>query len=495
MKTYLEVCAGISATTIAVHGTGWEPFAFAEVEPFPCAVLAHHYPATPNLGDLTKHDEWNITPGTIDALLGGTPCQAFSIAGERGGIHDHRGNLALEFLRLAARAQPRWVVWENVPGVLTSISHEAPDPREPSHDLDADDGPEDGQEILVEDEYESDEMHAFQCFISGLRDIGYGVAYRILDAQHFGVAQQRRRVFVIGYLGDWRCAAAALFERDSLRGDRAKSEEPRPRAAPETGCGTGRDHERVGTLAGTSPNGGWRIGASEAAAGHIIVSPDPSASVPGRKTARALNAGGQGRQDFDTETIVVSETAPAITCTPWADNDSSEGKLVIGAITSDDSGPDVKHAQAGHIVLAAPYAFQPRIARNGRGDMGDTVNALTAQAGADGRGDAAPCIAGRMGVRRLTVRECERLQGMPDDYTLIPGWGDRKRTPEDFAETVAYLRAAGFSDDDAWNLADTPDGPHYRAIGNSMAVPVMRWIFHRIDLVDSIIQAHNPTTP
>lgn len=143
----------------------------------------------------------------------------------------------------------------------------------------------------------------------------------------------------------------------------------------------------------------------------------------------------------------------------------------------------------------AAYAFQPRIARNGRGDMGDTVASLTAQAGADGRGDAAPCVATTEMVRRLTVRECERLMGMPDDYTLIP-WPGRQRETADFVETVNYLVASGWSEAEAIARANTPDGPRYKAVGNSMAVPVMRWILQRLDIVDSLLPPtnHEPTT-
>lgn len=182
MMRYLSVCSGIEAATCAWHHLDWQPVAFSEVEPFPCAVLAHHYPDVPNLGDMTKFQEWPNE--SIDLLVGGTPCQSFSIAGLRKGLDDPRGNLMLAFGAIANKYRPRWLVWENVPGVLSS-----------------------------------NRGRDFATFLGALEELGYGFAYRILDAQYFGVAQRRRRVFVVGYLGDWRPAAAVLFERSTFAND------------------------------------------------------------------------------------------------------------------------------------------------------------------------------------------------------------------------------------------------------------------------------------
>ena len=185
---YLSVCSGIEAATVAWHQLGWSPVAFAEVEPFPCAVLKHHYPTVPNYGDMTKFKDW--PNADIDLLVGGTPCQSFSVAGLRKGLDDPRGSLMLTYLAIARRYRPGWLVWENVPGVLS-----------------ADDG------------------RAFGSLLGGLAELGYGFAYRILDAQYFGLAQRRARVFVVGHLGDWRRAAAVLFERESLSGHPAPRRE------------------------------------------------------------------------------------------------------------------------------------------------------------------------------------------------------------------------------------------------------------------------------
>ena len=244
---YLSVCAGIEAASVAWHHMGWEPVAFSEIEKFPSAVLAHHYPNVPNWGDMTKFKEWpdvcrcvsdrqhelpiatnrtfngnrsekrpsvypeqnssscgsnySASKGTIceqcggtniNVLVGGTPCQSFSVAGLRKGLDDPRGNLMLTFLAIADRYRPKWVVWENVPGVLSSNG---------------------GRD--------------FASLLRGMAELGYGFSYRILDAQYFGVAQRRRRVFVVGHLGNWQRAAAVLFERQSLSGNPAPSRKAR----------------------------------------------------------------------------------------------------------------------------------------------------------------------------------------------------------------------------------------------------------------------------
>jgi len=220
MIRYGSVCSGIEAATVAWHPLGWKPAFFSEIEHFPRAVLAHHYPETPLHGDFTTigADQY----GPIDLLVGGTPCQSFSIAGLRGGLADDRGNLALEFLRLAQRTRPKWLVWENVPGVLSSNG---------------------GRD--------------FGAILGGMVECGYGFAYRVLDAQYFGVAQRRRRVFVVGHLRDWQSAAAVLFERKSLSGDSPPRREKR------------EDVAGVLTSRASGGGGGPGAGTDEAAAGYL----------------------------------------------------------------------------------------------------------------------------------------------------------------------------------------------------------------------------------
>ena len=260
---YLSVCSGIEAASVAWEPLGWEPAAFAEVEKFPSAVLAHHWPQVPNLGDMTRHESWNL--GAIDLLVGGTPCQSFSVAGLRKGLHDPRGGLMLTFLEIAQRQRPRWIVWENVPGVLSS------------------DGGRD-----------------FGAFLGALGALGYGWAYRVLDAQWFGVAQRRRRVFVVGCLGDGAAAAAVLFESESVRRNPAPSREAGQRTAAtlvrgsKSSGGIGYDNQAIFSQNGDN-----------------IVRPTDYPEVVGTLSDGAHQGGGLNGQDAYTGRIFACARQPA----------------------------------------------------------------------------------------------------------------------------------------------------------------------------------------
>lgn len=516
---YGSVCSGIEAATAAWHSLGWTPAWFAEIDPFASAVLAHHYPGVRNLGDFTQI---GAAAGPIDVLVGGTPCQSFSVAGLRGGLGDDRGNLALEFLRLAGRARPAWVVWENVPGVLSSTSHDAPDRRPPDIDLDGDDGPADGEEVVVVDEYESDETHAFACFLAGLQEFGYGFAYRVLDAQHFGVPQRRRRVFVVGHLGDWRRAAAVLFERGCLSGDTPPRREAGAGAAP--GVGDGFTPSRFGGYQpGAGPlraDGGDLGGGSEVLIAHVpevafCLKSEAGRNESGSHVGQAWNTNyiahtlrGRG---FDASedgtgrgTPLVSVIAPTLFASqggassgyhpviPIDMRQASRGGTMTNNRPEGTSGgaPGTGIGEPGDPAPSLSLSHPPAIAYqchgNNVGPMG-TVRAgnqgITGGVpfvmaiqdgramdkaqnglGVNGDGTAYTCdttgaqsVATHSAVRRLTPRECERLQGFPDDWTLVPYRG----------------RPAA-------------DGPRYRAVGNSMAVPVMRWIGERIQMIHDL---------
>lgn len=168
-----SVCSGIEAASVAWESLGFTPVFHSEIDPAPSKVLAHHYPNVPNLGDFTTIGSEH----KLDILIGGTPCQSFSVSGNRLGLDDDRGNLALQFCRLAGRLLPRWVIWENVAGALST-----------------------------------DRGRAFGSIVGALADLGYGWAYRVLDAGFFGSPHRRRRVFLVGHLGDWRGAGAVLFD-------------------------------------------------------------------------------------------------------------------------------------------------------------------------------------------------------------------------------------------------------------------------------------------
>lgn len=389
---FLSVCSGIEAASVAWAPLGWSAVAFSEIEPFPCAVLAHHYPGVPNWGDMTKYKEW--PDADVDLLCGGTPCQSFSVAGLRKGLDDPRGNLMLTFGAIAGRYRPRWLVWENVPGVLSSNG---------GRDFASFLGLITGQQV---------EAPASGWQNSGIIpgiDNAYGVAYRTLDAQYFGVAQRRRRVFVVGYLGDWRRAAAVLFERHSLSGDPAPSREAGNDVAPTLDVRAGRSGE---TTFHTS--------------GGLI----PSVAMCHSR------GGGQQRMDAESETLIPT----------------------IGAAF------DVANTLLGKPSSSHAADLDTYVAHSLRGEGFDasedgTANALlTPNGGRAGIGVGAIHYA--MTVRRLTPEECEALQAFPRSYTRIP-W--RGRVPD-----------------------QCPDGPRYKALGNSWCTAVARWIGERIEQVESL---------
>ena len=422
---YLSVCSGIEAASAAWHPLGWEPVAFAEVEPFPCSVLAHHYPQTPNWGDMTRWKEW--PDAAVDVLVGGTPCQSFSVAGLRGGLNDPRGGLMLQFLGIADRYRPRWIVWENVPGVLSSSG---------------------GRD--------------FGTFLGALGELGYGWAYRVLDAQWFGVAQRRRRVFVVGCLGDQRSAAQVLFERESVRRDIAPRREARERIAgtlssrTTAGGGLGTDFELSGGLQEVVGSldtqcGGGKLAHQSVANGHVI----------GTLTARMFNA--LGARDVEEGALL-----PVVNPVVLMD----QGGSVMGTLTDGTVGTLRRETHGHEPVVAFPanlsgtqsastegvacnlqaknptaVAIAPAITASNDPSRSPQSSEVTQQVAAVHQAS--------MQVRRLTPRECERLQGFPDDYTQVPHRG---------------------------KLA--ADGPRYKALGNSMAVPCMAWIGARIQRVE-----------
>jgi DNA (cytosine-5)-methyltransferase 1 len=427
---YLSVCSGIEAATVAWHPLGWSPVAFAEIEKFPSAVLAHHYPSVPNLGDMTKFKDW--PDADINVLVGGTPCQSFSVAGLRKGLADPRGNLALTYLAILDGYQPEWCVWENVPGVLSSG---------------------DGRD--------------FGAFLGGLAELGYHGSYRVLDAQYvrvdgFGraVPQRRRRVFVVGNSGDWRRAAAVLFERESLSGNIAPRRETGQGASADVApsiVSSGRGTERTGDTRGQ----------------------DPVIAVP--SISHCLNAGGMGRQDYETETVIAfaqnqrdelreMAVAGSLAAEPGMKQQTYIAAIQERAICENaDAGPDgvgVREDGASYTLESRTVPQAVAFMQNQVGDVicGDVMHSLGTNSNATGRNAAN--VATSWAVRRLTPRECERLQGFPDGYTDVP-WRNKN-----------------------W----TPDGPRYKALGNSMAVNVMRWIGRRIALVSSL-SSHQENTP
>lgn len=271
---YLSVCSGMEAASVAWHPLGWKPVGFSEIEPFPCAILKHRFPDVPNFGDLTRFAEWPIAVGDVDVLIGGTPCQSFSVAGLRKGLEDPRGNLALTFLGLADKVRPRWIVWENVPGVLSSGNPKGSD---------------------------------FACFLAGLGELGYGWAYRVCDAQFYGVPQRRRRVILVATSsGDWRTAAEVLSVAEGVSGYLAKGKQTRKKTSADVRSSVAPSiPDTVGTLCADSHPGCYS--GQDAYTGRLIPQAFGGNNTSGPievATALTAHGGPHGRQDFASETFI-----------------------------------------------------------------------------------------------------------------------------------------------------------------------------------------------
>jgi DNA (cytosine-5)-methyltransferase 1 len=474
---YLSVCSGIEAASVAWKPLGWECAGVSEIDKFPRAVLEHRLGAvpvdddhrwqpgqnfTPLFGDFTKIEEHHVGP--VDLLVGGTPCQSFSIAGKRLGLDDPRGNLALEYLALAKRVCARWICWENVPGVL-------------SHD----------------------EGRTFGTFLGFVEQCGFRWAYRVIDAQYarvgrFGraVPQRRRRVFLIGYSGTADInPAAVLFDRESLRGNPAPRRQAGQRAAPTLaartrgGGGLGTDFDCDGGL----------IAAFDKQAIGEYGNGETSSTCAARdfKDATDLVAHSLRAEGFDAGEDGTGRGTPIVPVQAirfstqqepkWADgvcptltvpSKSGGGQPHCVAFSAKDSGADAaeevsptlragghagSHANAG-VMPAVAFAQNTRDEVRIQGD-GQISGALAAEPGMKQQ----TYLAAAWGVRRLTPTECERLQGFPDGWTAIPWRGK--------------------------DASVCPDGPRYKALGNSMAVNVMCWIGERIATIAELENTAN----
>ena len=598
---YLSVCSGIEAATVAWHPLGWQAVAYSEIDPFASAVLASHYPDVPNVGDMERYCEWQFS-STVDLLVGGTPCQSFSIAGLRGGLADPRGNLALTFLGIVDHFKPRFVVWENVPGIL------------------------------------SDSTKALYSFLDGLEEVGYAIiGFDILDAQWFELAQRRRRVFVcaqsiedlisrrtvfsgiiaVQCLAEiWQSALAvlcgqlnrgaaswaspssecerslkkriALFglqkEEQALRllncldvllpssgCEPSASDSDRGRRSVQTpqntkGTKSQKSDERAAnTDESQSIAPSWKstlaeglkiasecitsTASSETIESRIFICAQdqltiskfmprlnpslPNFSVAAASCLTALKGymnyarltssdlfGEMGRLRGWIDFLGQAEsTSKSIECIGvrnfgqvlplresllWDSAPRREARQSAPTIPSRctaggglgtdfdlDGGPIAFHATQDTISGPLSPCIGQGNSKNGQAsvaiafsskdhgaDAGETSPTLRAcgHVGSHANGGAPPAVLAhdtaniraasggssrsyiaQMRVRRLTPRECERLQGFPDDYTAIKYRG----------------KAAA-------------DGPRYKALGNSMAVPVMRWIGERIAAVDGL---------
>ena len=375
---YISVCSGIEAASVAWEPLGWKPTAFSEIEKFPCRVLKHRFPDVPNRGDMTKFEEWPDEP--VDLLVAGTPCQSFSVAGRRQGMDDPRGQLAFAYAGILAKYRPRWLVWENVPGVLSS-----------------------------------NKGRDFAAFVRELVKLGYGVCWRMLDAQHFGVPQRRKRIFAVGYLGDWRPSAAVLFERQSRPGDFAPGGKTGERIA-----GTAEEfidkHKKFELVEAFQPAEVRRTGTANP-----------------RPISPTITSGMGG-----------GDTVPRVLAFPCRMSATQQA-------TTENLSPALQSINPTAVAIGTD-CYNGQITGN---------ISMTLKAGQGNPAVNQPTVMQSTQVRRLTPKECERLQGFPDDWTNIPTKGK-----------------------------DCPDGPRYKALGNSMAVPVMAWIGRRLAMVANILEGN-----
>tara|TARA_A100001391_G_scaffold65957_3_gene41778 strand:+ start:4665 stop:5846 length:1182 start_codon:yes stop_codon:yes gene_type:complete len=354
--TYLGLCEGISTATVA-----WKdlikPVGFAEIDEFPSAVLKHHYPNVPNFGDITKYKEWKLETDP-DLIIGGTPCQSFSVAGLRGGLSDSRGNLTLTFVNILNRFRPKWFIWENVPGVFSS-----------------------------------NKGRDFHSFTEGLQAIGYSIGWRVLDAQYFGLAQRRKRVFVVGNnTGDIRGITEVLFEREGLLRDLEASRQARKKTTRKTGESIAEDNR-------------W------------------PAKISNTLEARYFKDGGIDNQHVNANCpkFVPIDTVSAVVYEAHAQDARYREQEVSPTI------------QARHCNMTnTPLVYQSNQTDARVKDMGDTCQTVIARWGTGGNNQ--PLVQQSV-IRRLTPVECERLQGFPDNYTQIPWKGKAK---EDCPDSHRY---------------------------------------------------------
>jgi DNA (cytosine-5)-methyltransferase 1 len=389
----LSVFSGIEAASVAWQSLGFSAVGFSEIDPFCSAVLRYRYPGVRNYGDINNFKEWKVGQA-IDVVVGGSPCQSYSLAGNRKGADDERGRLMFTYGNMVDHFRPRWIVWENVPGVLSS-----------------------------------NRGRDFAQFLYMLGGFGYGLAWRILDAQYFGVPQRRRRVFVIGYIGDVRRSAAVLFD----------------------GKGGGRHPETLETGGGASRRVEDGAGA---AIRNVGGSADDSITGHNDKT-NALTA--QGAMGGDNMPLVYNIHPH--------DSRITKSKGIIDTMTGQwGTGGDVMQVEAGitGTLRANEHQHNPIVfnrALNTRYKSSETAATLLG----DYHGASAINLTIDEGLlRRITPKEAERLQGFPDDWTKVPY---RNKSAE-----------------------QCPDGQRYKAVGNSMAVPVMRWLGGRILKIEKLFE-------
>ena len=409
MKTmkYLSLCSGIEAFSEAVKNLSYEAVGFAENDKFPSAVLKHHYPNTPNLGDITNYEKWNIE--RPDVVVAGTPCQSFSVAGLRQGLKDPRGNLTLVFIGILDRFKPKWFIWENVPGVLSS-----------------------------------NKGRDFHTFLEGLQEIGYSVSWRILDAQFFGVPQRRKRLYLVGpYSEKWQRPFQVLFEPESLLGDIKNGGSKGKKTTSEVRTDIVANDKRQAGVDFYDKQSISQYGTSK------VASTLKARDYKDATDLIAIQGNLIGREKGGPEGVGASDKGKMYTLTKTDvhavvyENHPTDSRITA---FGEKANTVVARWGTGGNNMPIVYEAHAQDARYREQEVCPTIQARHANM------TSTPIVQQRAVIRRLTPVEAERLQGFPDNYTDIP-----------------YN-----------NKPNSPDGARYKALGNSMAVPVMKWIAERL---------------
>ena len=545
---YLSVCSGIEAASVAWKHLGWNAVAFSEIEAFPSKVLAHHYPDVPNLGDMTLLTQNEYLNGQqIDLLVGGTPCQSFSVAGLRAGLADERGNLSLEYIRLLEHKRPKWFLWENVPGVLSS------------------NGGADFASILSG--WTGRDIAPQRFEISGIIEGEfYSVAWRVLDSRYFGVPQRRRRIFVVGYLGgDWRPPTAVLFERESLRRDftpsRGKRQKPTTGAETNTGRGNQVWPADVASTLNTKFGDKMGLDNQHINEGAPLFVPVPAYGIQAGIVNRTENSGANGLGVKEEESFTLTKGDQHCVMQPIAFKErggcEGGGKGFLGSenlaftlsrgvdqsimqpivydttqITHPKNGSNPQEGDPCHTLAKGGDA--PLLVQSANYTIySDTVGCLQAR---DYKGVGSqyvdedklviqPIILGEQGGNVMTVYDqghtgtlraqtprhepivvqptkCyfdDRRQGLEINTeiapTVIKHWGNSPHNISFVQQSMVRRltpleceRLQGFPDKYT-AIPGASDSKRYAALGNSMTVNVMKWIGERIDKVDKLIKS------
>ncbi len=475
---FLSVCSGIEAASVAWEPLGWEAVAFGEIDKAASRLLAYHYPDVPNLGDFTKIRPETL--GRVDILCGGTPCQAFSVAGARRGLDDERGNLSLEFVRLAHELadgnELRNAIWENVPGVLTMADNAfgcflaglvgADSPFVPTERK-----PIDGKSNRWWRWAAKERVHAPRWPKRGMVSGPKGrAAWGVKDAQYFGLAQRRERVLVVADFGTGADPATVLFERVGVPWNPPARGEAREGVAGTTEDGVGGRSWPADVAPTLNAAFGDKQGLEDqhALSGAGLFVPH-AIGVTGEISHTLKAEGADASEDgtgrgtpivaFDTTTMVAQQVVGTLSCNTGP-NGHDAGNF------ASNQGVD-----AGYVIpVAQTVAIRGREG-GATAELGGEI--ATALRASQGGGDKPHVLTSA--VRRLTPKECERLQGFPDNFTRIPvKWYATKKVTKNRPDDMWEPDPNG-----GWWLMQA-DGPRYKQLGNSWAVPKFRWLGFRI---------------